>query len=1151
MCCGVGCVQSVGGEEAARAVWRDGSWRSNARRVALLGLGLALLAALAGPLALRLDARRAARADGDARWGVCAVHLGPALAAVPGPDLAGPEWAQAPRLTDWWRRAGLGPAVAPTTAALAWDQAALYLAFDCAEPTPGWRARRTNLLYDPRTGFPDRLEIHVARDQAGPVHNLVVDADGGHTERVRPARWWYVEDREVTGDALRVQVEPRTEGGWRAMVSVPWAALGVAPGQPLWFMVTRCHTQIDEQTSPLAADWPLWPAESMMMEVVPGGRAAVVQQPGALVRLPSGRWLWQRPAELRRAQPADLAQITALQRRLAGPRWLAPTHRGNFASRCRLAEIWYEQLLLDGYSFFGLDVPWVPREGEYHPHEARCHIARRLAMGDWRRARATLDTFLRQLDRATRQWYASGSLLDAAGDRFVRATRLARTGEAEFALTAGGRELALRAELTELDGVRGWRLVGLQAGEWSAAPLDLRATDDESGRVWAAADGRPGPTLAYREAGPAIEIISEGGEVAWRVTADQIGVRWAGDGSLAAVDLRQPLATGEAVVGLGERFDALDQRGKSFAVWGEDVWDGTMRGVANQSYKPLPLLHTSQLRSLFWATPYRLRADLGVAQPDVMRLSARGPILDWWLWAGSPQAAVRAQTALTGRALVPPRWAFEPWMGGSWRRWDQDPSAEPAAALLAAADGYAARNIPTAAAYLEMELSAERELYAALAARDLRPIAWADTNLDRTAQHDGLGQIYPRAKRPYLKRAGGEQTTFIDFSSPHVDEFLARAWGPRLAWGLAGAMIDYGDVLPLDAQLVDGRDGEAAHNVYGRDYAAAYHRLFRAHRGDDFVLMLRPMAPGSQQYGVPFAGDQRGSWRGLRMLATAAGSAAASGLGLYTGDIGLYEGVPDPQVYARSLQFGAFMTLMRNHGITPREPWRYGPEVARQYHWWAWFRLSLLDTFYTAAQEARFDGRPALRPLLFDWPTLDEAWRRADQFVVGRDLLLAPGLGPAARREVWLPPGTWTDFWTGAEQTGPATVEVDLRTDRPGLWVRAGAVLPVRLPASRALGEPLGPGAEPALLVTAPMQPVSRRLWRAAGHGGELRLQPADDGWRLDLPADESARGLLLVGPVPAEVRVGGRVVATQPAALGRWVPLGASGAARRVEVRR
>src|SRR5262249_60632647 len=74
----------------------------------------------------------------------------------------------------------------------------------------------------------------------------------------------------------------------------------------------------------------------------------------------------------------------------------------------------------------------------------------------------------------------------------------------------------------------------------------------------------------------------------------------------------------------------------------------------------------------------------------------------------------------------------------------------------------------------------------------------------------------------------------------------------------------------------------------------------------------------------------------------------------------------------------------------------------------------------------------------------EAAVERGDQYVGGRDLLVAPVTAKgAAERTLYLPEGDWFDFWTNDRHAGKRerTRQVDLAT--LPLFVRAGAILPL------------------------------------------------------------------------------------------------------------
>jgi alpha-glucosidase/alpha-D-xyloside xylohydrolase len=115
--------------------------------------------------------------------------------------------------------------------------------------------------------------------------------------------------------------------------------------------------------------------------------------------------------------------------------------------------------------------------------------------------------------------------------------------------------------------------------------------------------------------------------------------------------------------------------------------------------------------------------------------------------------------------------------------------------------------------------------------------------------------------------------------------------------------------------------------------------------------------------------------------------------------------------------------------------------VARKY---AELRYQLLPYTYTLAWEARDSGLPLMRAMWLHYPGDSTALGMADQYLWGRDLLVAPVYEKGATvREVYLPRGDWYDWWTGARIPGGGTVKraVDLAT--MPIYVRAGAIVPV------------------------------------------------------------------------------------------------------------
>jgi hypothetical protein len=85
---------------------------------------------------------------------------------------------------------------------------------------------------------------------------------------------------------------------------------------------------------------------------------------------------------------------------------------------------------------------------------------------------------------------------------------------------------------------------------------------------------------------------------------------------------------------------------------------------------------------------------------------------------------------------------------------------------------------------------------------------------------------------------------------------------------------------------------------------------------------------------------------------------------------------------------------------------------------------------------------PIMRALVLNYQDDPHARTAKDEYLFGPDLLVAPIIDEGTQRTVYLPPGEWIDYWTGASQSGSRTVIADAPVDRIPLWSRAGAVLP-------------------------------------------------------------------------------------------------------------
>ena len=288
-------------------------------------------------------------------------------------------------------------------------------------------------------------------------------------------------------------------------------------------------------------------------------------------------------------------------------------------------------------------------------------------------------------------------------------------------------------------------------------------------------------------------------------------------------------------------------------------------------------------------------------------------------------------------------------------------------------------------------------------------------------------------------------------------------WGTHLGifrLGVDGWWADEGDDLSPAACLIRNRmywEGPQAERPNLRPYT-----------------LNRNGYAGIQCYGWLWSGDIDSTWEALRAQVSVGINTGLSGMPFWGTDTGGFVTTPEltGELYVRWFQFSAFCPLFRSHGRTwkLRLPWGwntgdYGPTEIEAYHGKAALpdgrelhnpqvepicrkylelRYRLLPYLYTAVHEAHDSGLPVMRALWLHYPDDPQAVERGDEYLWGRNVLVAPITEKGATsRRLYLPRGLWYDFWTEEKVEGGCEITrpVDLAT--LPLYVRAGAVLPM------------------------------------------------------------------------------------------------------------
>ncbi|MCC6617311.1 MAG: glycoside hydrolase family 31 [Anaerolineae bacterium] len=573
----------------------------------------------------------------------------------------------------------------------------------------------------------------------------------------------------------------------------------------------------------------------------------------------------------------------------------------------------------------------------------------------------------------------------------------------------------------------------------------------------------------------------------------------------------------ERFFGLGERFNALDQRGNVLDVLCYEQY----KNQGKRTYMPIPFLLSSAGYGLFVQSSRWMRFDLAASDAETWTLEADlgadESLNLTWICGSDPFEITGRFARMTGPAKLPPLWTFGLWMSGN--EWNSqarvlheaqqslDHAIQPSVLVIEAWSDettfyiwndaeYDARPGAEAFRYDDFRFPAEgkwpnpKAMVDWLHEHDIRLLLWQIPVLKRIegphAQHEADHAHFERAGfgvreadgsphklRPFWFRGG----YIWDVTNPAERDW----WLNKRAYllndlGIDGFKTDGGEhIWGTDTRFADGRRGAELINEYPQRYTQAYYDFATARR--DAITFSRAGYTGSQRAPLHWAGDENSTWDAYRHSILAGLSAGISGVPFWGWDIGGFSGeIPSAELYLRAAAMAAFCPVMQYHSefnqhrepLHDRTPWniqaRSGDaRVISTFRHFVNVRHNLMPYIWQEARHAAESGEPMMRALALTHP---EASPYAYGF--GRDLLVYPVVEEGvARWPVALPEGTWHSLWDGAAYDGGQTFEIDAPLDRIPVFVRDGASIPVRYGDGGQLGDPV------------PLSAEANGVWRA------------------------------------------------------------------------
>lgn len=544
-----------------------------------------------------------------------------------------------------------------------------------------------------------------------------------------------------------------------------------------------------------------------------------------------------------------------------------------------------------------------------------------------------------------------------------------------------------------------------------------------------------------------------------------------------AVRAAKKMQADEHFFGFGERMDFLDRRSKKVTL---NVGRGKglphavgAYNILEANYSPVPFFMSTRGYGIFFHNSFATEWDMGAGKKDQYSFKAVDGELDYYFIYGPTFKSILGNyTALTGKSPMLPQFALGlhagTYSGGTWK-YEELTSARYVVEL---AKKYREMGIPVDLLWLDSTW----RLFGENGGKGATSFEWRETFKDPKSMFDSVYamgykmvglHIRPRfdnAKKlnlldqardkGYTYPENGKPGEFVNFFDQKAVDWWWDNGVMRVAsMGAKFLKTDEGSAfgaLANESEKVGptGKDAERLHNVFPIAYAKAPFEQFQKFNGIRGLNQTREGYSGIQRYPYIFAGDWPSEWQYFAPVIKAGLNIGLSGIGSWAHCMGGFEHQADPELYIRWVQFGMFSPIAMVFGMDHpgyKEPWKYGEDALRNFKKYDVLRYRMIPYLYTGMYQQYTTGLPMMRALVLDHQNDENVYEIGDQYMLGDQLMVAPVTTKGAiTRTVYLPEGTWFNYWTGAQYKGSGYINVVAPLDTIPLFVKAGGIIPMQ-----------------------------------------------------------------------------------------------------------
>ncbi len=586
----------------------------------------------------------------------------------------------------------------------------------------------------------------------------------------------------------------------------------------------------------------------------------------------------------------------------------------------------------------------------------------------------------------------------------------------------------------------------------------------------------------------------------------------------------------EHFFGFGERMDFMDRRGKKLKL---DVGRGKglphLTGaydVLQANYCPVTFFMSTRGYGIFLHNSFASHWDMGATDKEKYTFSAADGELDYYFMYGPDFTSLLDKyTAITGKSPLMPKFALGlhvgTYSGGTWSHEDMTSTQY----VVNLARKMREQGIPADLIWLDSTW----RLFGENGGKGATTFEWRETFKDPKAMFDSIYamnykmvglHVRPRfdnanklnlldqaREKGFTYPENGKPGEFVNFFDQKAVDWWWENGVMRVAsLGAKFLKTDEGSAFGALANESDkigptGKEAEKLHNIFPLAYAKAPYEAFQKYNGIRGLNQTREGYAGIQKYPFIFAGDWPSEWQYFAPVIKAGINIGLSGVSAWAHCMGGFEHPADPELYIRWVQFGMFSPVALVFGMDHpgyKEPWNYGADALRNFKKYDSLRYRMQPYLYSAMYQNYLTGLPMMRALVIDNQDDENTYEISDQYMLGDHLMVCPvTVKGALTRSVYLPKGTWFDYWTGKKYEGKNYIQAVSPLDTIPLFVKAGCIIAM----------------QPEMKYTdeKPVDKITLDIFPIAGTGTKDFTLFEDDGTSLNYQSGRFAKTVITV----------------------------------------